>query len=905
MPNPTPIRQRLRTFLTPDIRDFIVAESKDVSFREIPAYGTAHPDERKYPHHVFAFAQPADDQGLLYTLLYVMKRADQDAYNWEMQDAGISETKFLQVQRTYVTLRSEFASATPAMGATMPSVPTGQFSGTFVLADRQQKRSGDKELDTLFVVDVHTYIQKEILRDVEPDPQSGIANPVTTTFYYRGENITYNATTKTIQEWILDSSSAFWATDSVGYGRTGKQLTDNWFAVTYGKIVDLDTQYEKTADRLKPDKFFCPKAVTQSTEITSDNTPGEPSAPTAAAGQSVTVAKVGRIKKVTTTTQSGDPSILRGTDLLADDGYIYPQTQQLVSAADAATNRLPINEDGTVTSFENIDACHAVQVTRQGLSTEDEHVKAASQLIPSEFLDSDRTHVLVETNLGTAGPPATPAAAVKESIKVRKKGVVEVKETTTQVGATKILKGTSFLSDDGKTYITEKEILPSSLTPIVSSKVNPDGTVDTYEPNGANFVVKTKQVAVSPEDERVRVASQLVPTEFLDSEKTDVLIETTLGNAGSPTAPTAASKESVKIRKKGVVEIKETTTQVGDLKVLKGTSYLPEDGKTYVTEKELLPAAQVPVTSGSIQSDGSLETYEPSGANHVIKTKRVVESTEPGKTKKVSQLAPEKFFKDQKTLRTETTTLNVAGEAPDPTPSEKRSTEVEQRGKIRRERTIEQLGDFSPVKSSSFDERTGESFLETEEIVDSSLVIPTGVNASGELISFDGIDAKWSAKRKRQLVSTLEKSWTEVINYEWPPVLIDLAFVTWARKGGAGSVTYPIPRYRQGFTGPQAVQVQQWWQKAQPTPIVPVSMIAEGIQFWSPLYKISIPPCLHSTIALSCNIGSSDPEWAAQSFTQTFPATNVTDWPAQIIWTESKPYLGGFLMHRYTIDRPA
>jgi hypothetical protein len=150
----------------------------------------------------------------------------------------------------------------------------------------------------------------------------------------------------------------------------------------------------------------------------------------------------------------------------------------------------------------------------------------------------------------------------------------------------------------------------------------------------------------------------------------------------------------------------------------------------------------------------------------------------------------------------------------------------------------------------------------------------------------------------------MEMQWTDVITYEWPPVLTALDFVTWTRKDGR-TVIQPIVRYKQGFSEPQTVRVRQWWQKNQPPVIVPVSMISEGIQFWCPLYNISIPPCLHSTVVLRCNIGSSDPDWAPQSFVQSFPATNVTDWPESIVWTESKPYLGGYLIFEYTLNRPS
>ena len=532
--------------------------------------------------------------------------------------------------------------------------------------------------------------------------------------------------------------------------------------------------YEKESNRLRPSKFYCPQSISKSTTITADNTPGEPSAPSAALGSSITVGKVGRIEKITTIEQSGSPQVLKSLELLPDDGYIYPASEELVSSAAVPASRSPINGNGQVVTFTNVDACNAVKITRQGMSTEDEQVK---------------------------------------------------------------------------------------------------------------------------------VASQLIPTEFLDSEKTDVLIETTLGSSGPPANPNASNKEQVKIRKKGVVETRETTTQTGETKTLIGSAYLPDDGISYPTEKSILLTSEMPVIPPSIQTDGTIETFEPNGTSHVIKTKRVVESPLPGKTKKVSKLAPEKFFKEQRSTQTDTVTFGVSSDAPDPVAADKKSTQIEQRGKIRRQRVIEQIGDLAPIKGTTFDERTGESFNETQEVVANTDVNPESVTAGGDLVSYDGLDANWSIKTQRKLVSTLRKSWSEVINYEWPAVLTSLDFVTWTSKR-RGATIYPIPRYKEAYSGPQLVQVEQWWQKDQPTHVVPVSMVAEGIQFWSPLLKISIPPCLHPTFTLFCNIGSDDPDWEAQNFSQTFPATNLPDWPNQIIWTESKPYLGGFLMHRYTLNRP-
>jgi hypothetical protein len=695
------------------------------------------------------------------------------ASNWEHSTCDIGGVKFDSVQRTVIMLASAYSESAPAIGAALAANPSGapNLGSGYVLADRQQVLSGT-ELEPVFRVERRNYIQKVTLGEVEVDPQTGIASRSETTLYYSGETV---ITGQTINQLMANPAHEHWATREDGFARSGTQLSECWYSVVDRKLVDLQPRWEKTTDRRRPAQFFCPKDTSESVVTTSDNAPGEPSAPTATDGQSVTVGKVGRIQKVTTITQGGNAQVLRGTDLMSEDGYIYPESQTLISPAAVPATRLAIGNDGRAVTYKNLDACNAVRIEGQGVSLEPETIKQAAKLFPQKFLDSEKVSITTTTSISSGE----------------------------------------------------------------AEEASPDG------------------------------------------------------------------KQSVEVRKKGLIHTKKVLTQTGEPKILKSLDFLEDDGNTYVSEQEALASGSLPVTPPTIQADGTIETYDAVDANTIIRAKRQGISILPGTTKEASRLVPERFIKDQKLTTTDEVECNVTGDPPNPNPVSKQSVRITQKGKIRRKRTVDQTGDTSPIIGTTFDERTGESFEETEEIVDNAQVVPAAVSASGELVSFDGIDARWSAKRRRQIVSTLEKTWTEVINYEWPPVLLSLDFVTWERKGGAGSVVYPLPRYKQGFTGPQAVQVRQWWQKAQPTPIIPISMIAEGIQFWSPLYKISIPPCLHFTIPLRCNIGSSDPDWEPQNFTQTFPATNVTDWPAQIVWTESKPYLGGFLMHRYTLNRPS
>ena len=232
--NPTPVRQRIKTFLTPRVEDFIVAEKVDITRREIPEYATPHPDSEKYPNHLFCFAMAADDQGLIDTFLYAMARESQDDYNWEFTDADISGSKFPAVKRTYVTLRSEFDPDSLAMGAVMPDTPAGKFAGTYVLADRVQSNSAGDELNSLFVVDTHTYIQKSSIAEIGVDPLNGKALYSTVTLYYASEIVSGGLTAAQL---LAAPTNAFWGLQSDGTQRSGKQLSAEWIMVEQAQVV--------------------------------------------------------------------------------------------------------------------------------------------------------------------------------------------------------------------------------------------------------------------------------------------------------------------------------------------------------------------------------------------------------------------------------------------------------------------------------------------------------------------------------------------------------------------------------------------------------------------------------------------------------------------------------------------
>lgn len=221
-----PAKTRVVTRPTPIVGDIVFYET-GVMPSPVPAYGTAHYDGATYPNHKLAFIRPADKLGFLYEFVYVADRPSQDSYNWEVTQADIGSTKFNAVRRTYVTARNTFNPETPAQGAAMATAVSG-LSGTYILAERKQTRSGDQEIDNLYVIDVHTYVKRATLTDVEVPANHRIGIRKESTLYYRTETISGTA----VETLFANQDNAFW--HPADRSRAGRQLTTAWF-----EVIDL------------------------------------------------------------------------------------------------------------------------------------------------------------------------------------------------------------------------------------------------------------------------------------------------------------------------------------------------------------------------------------------------------------------------------------------------------------------------------------------------------------------------------------------------------------------------------------------------------------------------------------------------------------------------------------------
>ena len=179
-----PFRQDRKVFLTPIIGDVLFSEVRDCSRIEFPEYGTPHPDSKKWPDHKLVFIKSVDiERDGLFEFFYAADRANQDLYNFSFATRNIGGREFRSVTRAYVTPRADFDPLVPAFNTEMPDVPEGKFDGvTYLFYDKAQQRIDQQELDALFVAEIHTYVERDLL---EEKLSSSVERPVLTPEKFR------------------------------------------------------------------------------------------------------------------------------------------------------------------------------------------------------------------------------------------------------------------------------------------------------------------------------------------------------------------------------------------------------------------------------------------------------------------------------------------------------------------------------------------------------------------------------------------------------------------------------------------------------------------------------------------------------------------------------------------------
>jgi hypothetical protein len=161
-----PYRQDRRIYPTPIIGDVLFSEVRDCTRSEIPEYGTPHPNPKKWPDHKLVFVKPVDiERDGIFEFFYAAERQNQDLYNFSFGLKSIGPNRqFRTVMRSYITLREDFKPLDIEFGTPMPNVPEDKFDGVeYVFFQKEQGQIDQQELNSLYVTEAHTYIEKAFL----------------------------------------------------------------------------------------------------------------------------------------------------------------------------------------------------------------------------------------------------------------------------------------------------------------------------------------------------------------------------------------------------------------------------------------------------------------------------------------------------------------------------------------------------------------------------------------------------------------------------------------------------------------------------------------------------------------------------------------------------------------------
>lgn len=265
---PSKGKRQIKSYPTPLVTDILFFEVWDIS-REGAGqlnYDDPHPDKDKWPYHRIVAFQPVADQGEnIYAVFFAADRKHQDRYNFEHRKADLGGNKFDVVVRSYVTRRRDYNPNSPALGSVMPDVPTGKFADSagamqYTLIaksqDRISQRSaraeatiGQAELDNVYVVELHTYMDRAPITTVTSDDTiGGLPLYTTSTIYVRGESYSNSLEGASVPIEEAVANSSYWGVTDTGKKISFQQVSEDvWVEV----VQDLIPQSGLPGDAAK------------------------------------------------------------------------------------------------------------------------------------------------------------------------------------------------------------------------------------------------------------------------------------------------------------------------------------------------------------------------------------------------------------------------------------------------------------------------------------------------------------------------------------------------------------------------------------------------------------------------------------------------------------------------------
>ena len=209
-------------------------------YKSHPSYGTAHPDTENFPKHKLCHVKQADGEGLFFQYYYAAEREFQDDYNFEFSQSDLGGNQYDTVVRTYVIPRSDFTDTDTEYqaGDAMPDVPAAQFTDSYILMTRQQKRIGDQELDGLFVVEQRVYFKDEDKFSFNTHPEFKEELKTTEILAYVGKEEVPVKNGTVTWDTVQANAATNWGIDITNsYNYEVQKVSNDWWKIIKQQIV--------------------------------------------------------------------------------------------------------------------------------------------------------------------------------------------------------------------------------------------------------------------------------------------------------------------------------------------------------------------------------------------------------------------------------------------------------------------------------------------------------------------------------------------------------------------------------------------------------------------------------------------------------------------------------------------
>jgi hypothetical protein len=211
---------------------FFVERNGDLPQNQNWKFGDPFEDRIRYPNHrlVYVSPQSADKWSRWY---FASDRINQDDYNWEFTKCDFAGNEYNAIRRTYLIPRREFSETSPAMASANPDEPNELFGEGYILASRQQQRSGDETLDALYVIEVRLYVKRCSISATSLDQLNGKILASSYQIYHISESIGE----ETVLDLVSDPTNEYWGVQSDGTSRTFKALSCEWYRFDTEQLV--------------------------------------------------------------------------------------------------------------------------------------------------------------------------------------------------------------------------------------------------------------------------------------------------------------------------------------------------------------------------------------------------------------------------------------------------------------------------------------------------------------------------------------------------------------------------------------------------------------------------------------------------------------------------------------------